>query len=468
MEISRSSAKIFAAKFGSSIFGFIAIAVFAQQLGSEILGQFFLYQGLVYLLSQGADFGFRSATVKRISEGSERGAFASSSILVKLVPLTIVCSGTLVAAPHINRYIGLNIAVLIAVTIFVREYAQLALQIVEAELRVGETAIIIFFRQLTWICIGYALLGWGAIGLITAWIASHFLVLVWAGWKIQIDFQRPSLYHADSLFQFAKFQFVSSLGGLSFNWVDSLVIGFFITSAAVGSYEIAWRVTSIPLIITGAIATTIFPQISSQDLMEEAESIGYLISSVIVPAVVFIIPTFFGAYLFADEILRFVFSPEYTAATNALIVLVGSQIFQAFYMVFGRALRALDHIKASVKIEVGAIVINVILNLLLVPAFGLLGAAFATTSAVLFNSVIHYLYLSRIVPLHLPLGQLRTVILGSIGMAVILLGAETVIEVDSLISLLIVVVCGAGTYTIFILIDSSIRTKAIDIYKGIA
>jgi O-antigen/teichoic acid export membrane protein len=164
MDVSQSSAKVFVAKFGSSILGFVAIAIFARQLGSQILGQFFLFQGLVYLISQAADFGFRSAIIKRISEGSERGSFASSSALTKLVPLTIVCAVVLAVAPYINRYVGIDIAILIIVAIFVREYAQLALHIVEAELRVGETAIIIFFRQLAWICVGYALLGWGQLG----------------------------------------------------------------------------------------------------------------------------------------------------------------------------------------------------------------------------------------------------------------------------------------------------------------
>lgn len=149
---------------------------------------------------------------------------------------------------------------------------------------------------------------------------------MWASWKIEINFQSPSIYYVRSLLQFEKFQFVSNLGALSFNWVGSLVIGFFITSAAVGSYEIAWRVISVPLILTGAIATTIFPKISSLDLENESESIGNLISSVVMPSVLFIIPAFFGAYLFADEILRYVFSPGYTNSFRALVILVGIQI----------------------------------------------------------------------------------------------------------------------------------------------
>jgi len=459
MDVSQSSAKVFTAKFGSSVLGFVAVAIFAQQLGSQVLGQFFLFQGLVYMLSQAADFGLRSATVKRISEGSERGAFASSSVVTKLVPLMIICIGVLVAAPQIQQYVGLDIALLIVVALFIREYAQLALHIVEAELRVGETAIIIFFRQLVWASLGYVLIERGAIGLVTAWIASHVLVLFWAGWKIEIDFQSPSVHHVRSLFQFAKFQFVSSLGALSFNWVDSLVIGFFITSAAVGSYEVAWRVTSIPLILTSAIATTIFPRISSQDLGEEAESIGKLISSTIVPAVLFIVPAFFGAYLFAEEILRYVFSPEYTTASRALVILVGSQIFQAFYMVFGRTLRALDYIEESVKIEVIAIVINVTLNVTLIPIFGLVGAAVATTTAILFNSVAHYLYLSRLVPVRLPYRQLGIIVLASSTMLGVLTIVERYVIINSFNTLIAMIVLGAGMYGVVILVDPTIRAK---------
>jgi O-antigen/teichoic acid export membrane protein len=178
-----------------------------------------------------------------------------------------------------------------------------------------------------------------------------------------------------------------------------------------------------------------------------------------VPAVLFIIPTFFGAYLFADEILRYVFSPEYTNASSALVILVGSQVFQAFYMMFGRALRALDYIEQSVKIEVVAIIINVTLNITLIPLFGLIGAAVATTTAILFNSVAHYLYLSQLVPVKIPYRQLGIIISASIIMFVALTILERYVVVNSFITLFMMILAGVGVYFIVILIDSSTRTK---------
>lgn len=128
-------------------------------------------------------------------------------------------------------------------------------------------------------------------------------------------------------------------------------------------------------------------------------------------------------------------------------------------MVFGRALRALDYIEQSIKIEVAAIVINVRMNVALVPVFGLVGAAVATTAAILFNSVVHYLYLCRLVPIRLPYRQLGTIVLASTTMLGVLIIVTRYVIVDSFITLMMMILVGAGVYVVVILADPAIRTK---------
>ena len=47
--------------------------------------------------------------------------------------------------------------------------------------------------------------------------------------------------------------------------MDVAIIGLFLTHTHVGTYEIAWCVTTVSILFSEAIAGTIFPQLSEWD-----------------------------------------------------------------------------------------------------------------------------------------------------------------------------------------------------------
>ncbi|MDS0300283.1 flippase [Halogeometricum sp. S1BR25-6] len=461
MNIARSSVKLSVAHGGKAIITFGGIAFFANQLSPGELGVFFLFEALVGVLMIPADLGLRGAAEKRISEGDSPSEMLTTAVLLKALPLFVIVSGVLLFGSYINDYAGESVAVLLAVAIVGQELYQFGLQIVSAELRVGETAILRLAHKLIWFVVGYFFLasGFGVTGLIYGLLVGYAIPFVWAMIKRSTAFGRPSMEHVHSLTAYSRYNFVSAVSGYFYSWMDVLIIGWFLTSAHVGAYEVAWRVTGVVIIGSSAIAQTIFPQVSRWDAEEAIERIERIIPQAVTPSLIIAIPAFFGTLLFSREILTFVFDAEYATASLVLVVLMAEKILQAVHVITGRSLKATNHPELAARAAVVAITTNLILNVVLIQQYGLIGAAIATVVSFGINTAMCVNYLSRYLTVRIPWRELAWVVVSSVGMTLVLLGTESVAPVDSIFSLFGVIGFGAVVYAGFVLLSPSLRLK---------
>ena len=464
MDIARSSSKLFIVNVSSAAITFLGITFFARELGATRIGIYFLFETLLGLLSILTDFGLRGAVKKRISEGESRSAFLSSAIGLKLIPLSIVVLSIVVLSGFVNEYIGANVAGLLAVAMILREAAHLTMVVLEGELRVGETAIIKFARHVTWVLVGaiFVTQGFGTVGVIYGLLAGLSVMLIWGAYRISIPLGPPSLEHAHSLFEFGKYNFVSSVGGYFYNWIDVAIIGLLLTQGDVGVYEIAWRVTAVSVLLSQAIATTIYPQVSEWDSSEEKERIEELLFSVMTPSLLLVIPAFFGTVLFSREILGFIFGAEYTEAWLVLIILMFDKILQAVQIIIGRSLQAIDKPDKAARATIVSVVTNVVLNIVLIWEFGIVGAAVATVTASIVNDVLHFGYLRRYLSVRIPVREILECLFAAVVMSVILILITRVNEVDGVTELATVVVFGGVVYSVLVFLLPTLRPRVLD------
>jgi O-antigen/teichoic acid export membrane protein len=101
--------------------------------------------------------------------------------------------------------------------------------------------------------------------------------------------------------------------------------------------------------------------------------------------------------LFAGPILKLLWGPQYTAAATVLVVLVVGEIMGEMTGPVNKLLQSDDRTKLVMKNSFGHLVLNVVLNVLLVPSFGLFGAAVATTvSVIAIDAVLVYEVRSKV------------------------------------------------------------------------
>ncbi|UVE50434.1 flippase [Haloferax larsenii] len=468
MNISLSTSKLFVAKVANTVLSFAAFAYFARKLGAGVLGTFFLFQALLGVLSIVADAGIGTAVEQRIGRGERVGEVVAAAAAITVAGAGLVGLGLFVFRGDVAAYVGVDAAPFILAALVLSRATTIAESALRGELRVGETAALQLVQQLVFIGLATALVvaGGGALELVGAYLAGLGVRFAWAVWKLRPSIARPSLARIRSLLAFGKYNIIPTIGLQVHSWMDVLIIGFILTQDAVGTYEIAWRVAGVTLLLTHAIGPSILPQTSAW-AEANADRIGRLLTRATTPALALIIPAAVGAFLIGSDLLEAVFGPPFAGAWLVLVVLILGKIPEAIQILVGRCLLGLDRPDLVARATVVGISLNLVLNVVLIFQFGLIGAAVATTLAYTAGMVIRVVYLSRLVTYRLPVANLLRLTAAAAVMGVAVAGLLQVAPPSGLVAVLAYVGFGGVVYAVSALCFESIRSLVFDFARAV-
>lgn len=463
MNLTRSILWLFLSFIGSTLVVFIGLAYFAQTVPPAALGSFFLFRVAVEGISMLSNLGLNHAAEKRVSEDKTNEAILSTVLLIKSAILIPVCIIILIFQTSINGYIGASLIPYLIVSLIAREFGWLAIDILRGELRVAMAATIEMIHLVIWIITSVSLvsIGYGLQGIVIGFVIGLISLVVLGFWSISLPIVRPTLESAQSLFDFAKYDFISSIDQYSYNWLDVAIIGLFLTPSSVAFYEYAWQVTLPILFIAGAIGITLFPQISRWTQESQMIQIGKATSDAIKVGLYVTIPAFFGILIIGSDTLYILFGPEYTAATIVLVILSGEKVFRTLQVIFASTLRGLNRPAESAIATGAATAMNIVLNLILVPSFGIVGAAVATITTVVANTLVHWWYLRRQILIRLPPSLLWWYLIQSIVMAAAIVFVKTWINVSSVFDLIGIILIGVFSYIGLSIVVPTVRKEII-------
>ncbi|QCC51732.1 flippase [Halapricum salinum] len=448
MELIKSSTKLFVARFSNAVLTFVGLAYFAQRIPQSALGTFFLYQSILQLLSIPASFGQGGALVKRLSEDINREQFFGTSIALMIIATTLTGILVFIASPVVNWYFKTDLVLWLILGIVVVRLNRLGIGVLKGELRVGSTADILFFQKLVWV-VGGALLiyrGFAVRALVISFILGNLVAAGLAFYRMSTRIGRPTLYHARSLIQYWKWSSVSFVDGYLYNWADITILGYFVGPAVVAAYEIAWRIGSLAMIFTESIETALLPEISNLNMQKETDKIRGHISDGIFLSFFLVFPITAGAFSVGEDILTIIFGQEYViAAIPLLILLLGKQI-EVIDRIYKNVLSGIDKPRYRAIAALTSGVGNVVLNIALIPLYGAVGAAVATSVAFTISTIIIVYYLNVEMELVFPSAQVLTIGVSATVMGVAVFALSSVIGINSVYDLAFIIVSGAVVY----------------------
>lgn len=176
-----------------------------------------------------------------------------------------------------------------------------------------------------------------------------------------------------------------SVMSLLMSWSDLVMIGIWGDSSAVGLYGAAVRTASMVsffLIAVNSIAAPEFAALHRQGRRVELEDLAQRSTLI---TVMVALPLVVAIVCFPSEVLR-IFGPEFVRAAPALVVLALGQFVNAATGSVGYLLMMTGHERLMRNNIIFASVLGVVLNVLLIPRLGILGASLGTAvSLVLMN-----------------------------------------------------------------------------------
>ena len=413
----RSSLGTFFARIATSISVFLAVFYLAAT-GASVLGVYSLFIAVVEVIELVTDAGLSAAAKKRISEGVERDEFFTTALLTRLAIFVVVAVVLVIFRGRVTAYIGFELAVPFLLLCSLAYLVQSTLyEVLSGEKRVARAGLLGFVsnggRLLAWIPL--LALGYGVFGILFGVWLGQILAVVVGVFFLSLRLRRPARRHFESLSRYAKYSWMGALQETSWIWTDTLILGFFVAPSFVGVYELSWQITGVLFFVASAISSALFPNISELAARNEYEEVTDLLERSLVYVGIMSIPGFVGGIIFAEPILG-MFGDEYRIGATVVIVLLLARTFHSYEVVFGEALNALDRPDLMFRTNLVFLVLLISLNVVAIVIFGWVGAAFATTAAMVVRTALSFYYIRSILSFTVPAREIGFEILAALFM----------------------------------------------------
>lgn len=177
---------------------------------------------------------------------------------------------------------------------------------------------------------------------------------------------------------------------------DILMLGIFAAPVDVGLYRVALSGMALGMFGLRLFDMLFAPKFAVLIERDDRAGVTRLAGVTAGLSLIVAVPVFLIFLAFGAPLLGTIFGPAFRDSNSALCILLAAQVFAAW---FGPTTMLLVYARRealSLWVLGAATVINIILNIFLIPVYGIIGAAMATAATILFKSLVLWLVVRRV------------------------------------------------------------------------
>jgi O-antigen/teichoic acid export membrane protein len=410
-----------------ALFGVISLLA---RLGEHDVGRYASCYALLALLGLLSLAGFRSALTRfvamHVADGDAARLRGTLRMGLGLTVLASVVIGGLLAAvaPWVARTLGdpsmATGVQLVALSLPAVTFSDAALaatqgwrtqrpftligRIFEPGLRLALTA-------------GALAMGLGFEGAMWSVVAAAWAAAVLAGLALHRQLRgtpRPdAVYEIREIFGFSMVSWFSALAATGLIWVGTLILGAMQGQGEVGSFNVATRLVMLAVFVMAPINAAFTPHMAHLFHTGQVEASSRAYGSATRWILTLSMPAFILLIAFPTQLLGY-FGPEYRSAAAVTVVLALGQLVSAAAGPCGTVLNMSGRVRLTMVDNVAALVLNVVLNVLLIPRYGIVGAAVAWSASLVVANVAKVLQARYVVGVAATGASLGRVLLASV------------------------------------------------------
>jgi len=199
--------------------------------------------------------------------------------------------------------------------------------------------------------------------------------------------------------------------------LDLLLLSLLSTTSAVALYGVAYKVVEGFMALPSYLMVTLLPDLARAE--PRSERLGSLMQNAFAAMQLVAVPIVALSF-FGDELMRFVGGGSFDGGALALQLLMLGVAFSYIQAVFGYALVAQNKQYLAFVNSGVVLVVNLVLNLILIPPFGVEGAAAALVATELLSLVSTMWLYRRVGPIPGVHAPVRTLVAGAAMVGVVL------------------------------------------------
>src|SRR5690554_446720 len=406
----------------TTVFSYIGVVVgyinvlwlLPYALSPEEIGIFRTIQDMGLLLVPFAQLGLGHGITRfypRVKD--QQFAFFSFSLFLTLIGFGVVALGFLTFKEQIiQAYAGNSPEIIdfLSVVLFITLYAVLN-SILDAFTRsFMKIAVPTFFREVVLrlmlaIIVGAYLLGWLNFDQLMWGLADIYLftllgMIVYMArngmFKLKFNWSAFSPGFRKEYIQYSLITLLGTAGSILIMKIDSLMVTSMIGLDANAIYAIGFAIAVVIEMPRRAISQVVMPVIAEKFALNQPKEINALYKTVAVNQLLLCLLIFLGTWANIDNLYHFVPNKEIYQAGKWVVLLIGlGKLCDVLFSVNGEIIVFSRFYIFNITSTLLMCVMVVVLNLLMIPVWGIEGAALSSLLAMFFYNLIKYLYVKK-------------------------------------------------------------------------
>ncbi len=385
VKVVRNTSYLVLAFVGQKVLTFVYFTLIARTVGVEGAGRYFLAVSFTTMFSIFVDLGLANVLVREVAKFPDKAKTLLANVLgIKVILAGLTVTAALITAHILNYHPQTTLMISIACAVMVLDSVHLVLY---AAMRGFQNlkyeAIGVISGQSVTIVVGsfFLFTGMPLQFLVVALLCGSSWNVVWAAWSLYRRFGVLPAFRIDRAM--ARFLWsvtipfaLAGIFSRVYSYIDSIMISKLISEGAVGLYGVAYKIAFAFQFLPMAFAAALYPAMS-ETYVTDRKKLGLLVTVSLNYLMLIVVPIAFGVATLAQEFILLLYGPEFLGSVMPLQILMFSLIFAYLYWPGGSLLNATDRQALNTTVMGATMVLNIVLNALLIPRMGILGAAFA-------------------------------------------------------------------------------------------
>ncbi len=219
-----------------------------------------------------------------------------------------------------------------------------------------------------------------------SWVTAALALLALARRMRGVPRVRP-VHELGELMSFSMISWLSALAATGLIWADTLILGAMTNAGEVGVYNVATRLVGLAVFVLPPITATFSPHMAHLYHVGDFREAGKAYGSATRWTLLLSMPAFVLLMVFPGDLLH-LFGEGFAVGAVVTLVLAIGQLVGAAAGPCGVVLNMSGRVGLSLLDNGLVLVLNVVLNLLLIPRMGILGAAVAWSSSIVVVNIV--------------------------------------------------------------------------------
>jgi len=310
-------------------------------------------------------------------------------------------------------------------------------------------------------------LGFSLFGAVAAYLGTAIVFGALAGLMLLRAFPggHVNLTSGDKgqVVRFALPVMLGFIGGMVLGATDTIVLTYFRSLREVGLYQAALPTSQILWVVASAIGIVLFPMVSEMWARRDRRALSAGISLLLRFSFILVLPFALLMLAWPEFVLGLLFGQAYIAGTAALQILALAAIAYTLWQICAIVLSGIGRPGLVTKIMLAAAAFNLISNIALVQAFGMMGVAITTLSSFAIAFIASFIVLRRSVSLGLGAMAMIKALVSGLVMVAAIFAIKTVLVLNPWIEVAISLTGGIVLYFVLVIRLRAVSKADLDV-----